>query len=213
MTKTQPPDISQIYLYNQETQNSVEAELWDAITDKNLGDWELEWTPELHKRLKILHGQGIERSHWPQSRLWDWRRKLKAIEGLLANQCFSIVCDGVTQAMMITDLTHRSRIDESKTSHLVYIEYLETAPWNRNSITGETARYTGCGSIMLKAAIELSKQEGFQGRVGLHSLPQANNFYGNKVGMIDLGIDDDYQGLRYFEMTPDIAETFIKEGE
>ena len=213
MSGDQSPDISPIWLFDPATQSSVDAELWDAITDKNLGDWEVEWLPELQNRLRTLHGKGIERSKWPQSRHWDWRRKLRAIEGLLANQCFSIVCNDMTQAMMITDLTHRSKLEPKQAAHLVYVEYLETAPWNRKELAGQDPRLSGCGSIMLRAAVELSKAEGFQGRVGLHSLPQANNFYANQVGMTDLGIDTDYQNLRYFEMTAEQAEAYITKGQ
>ena len=54
--------------------------------------------------------------------------------------------------------------------------------------------------------------EGFKGRIGLHSLPQSNNFYANKVGMTDMGQDEEYQNLRYFEMTPEQAEAFIEKG-
>lgn len=213
MSIAKVPDISPISLYDPTARSAVPAELWDGITDKNLGDWEVEWLPELLNRLRILHGQGVARSKWPQSRLWDWRRKLQAIEGLLANQCFSIVCNDMTQAMMITDLTHRAKLDAKQAAHLVYVEYLETAPWNRKEIMGQEPRLSGCGSIMVRAAIELSKEEGFQGRVGLHSLPQANNFYANQVGMEDLGIDKDYQTLRYFELTPEKAEAYITKGQ
>tara|TARA_B100002003_G_C14128391_1_gene542728 strand:- start:1204 stop:1845 length:642 start_codon:yes stop_codon:yes gene_type:complete len=213
MSQSQSPDISQVFLFDSKTEGSVEAELWDSITEKNLADWEAYWIPELQKRLKILHGHGVSRSLWPQSRLWDWRKKLLSIEGLLANQCFSIVCNDMTQAMMIADLTHRSQIDASSTAHLVYIEYLEAAPWNRKDITGEPALLKGCGSLMLRAAIEYSLIEGFDGRIGLHSLPQANDFYANQIGMTDLGIDANYQNLRYFEFTPEQAKAYIKEGE
>ena len=54
----------------------------------------------------------------------------------------------------------------------------------------------------------------FHGRIGLHSLPQANDFYANTCGMTDLGADRDYNGgLRYFEMTPEQAQAFIAKGE
>lgn len=97
-------------------------------------------------------------------------------------------------------------------AHLVYVEYLETAPWNRKELVDGDSRLSGCGSIMLRAAIELSRAEGFHGRIGLHSLPQANGFYANQVGMTDLGIDKDYQNLRYFEMTEKQAGEYLEKG-
>jgi len=205
-------DITPISLYECASQQPIDAELWDTITDKNLADWEAEWTPELLSLLKTLNRKGVERRLWPQSRHWDWRTKTKAIEKRLDNHCFSIVCAGMTQAMMITELTHRAQLPEQKREHLVYIDFIEAAPWNRREILGKQPRFMGCGSVLMRAAIEYSILEGFKGRIGLHSLPQANSFYANKVGMTDMGRDPDYQNLRYFELTPDQAEVFIKEG-
>lgn len=207
------PTVSPIALTNVESRELVDAELWDAITEKNLADWEAKWTPELLRLLEVLYDNGVERRLWPQSRHWDWRQKTQAIEKRLDQQCFAIVCDGMTQAMMITELTKRARLKGQENDHLVYVDFVEAAPWNRREILGEPPRYSGCGSILIRAAIEYSKREGFKGRIGLHSLPQANDFYANKVGMADMGQDPDYQNLRYFEMTPEQAEAFIKEGD
>ena len=207
------PTISPIALTHVEKRELVDAELWDAITEKNLADWEAKWTPELLRLLEALYDKGVERRLWPQSRHWDWRQKTQTIEKRLDQQCFAIVCDGMTQAMMITELTKRARLKSQENDHLVYVDFVEAAPWNRREILGEPPRYSGCGSILIRAAIEYSKLEGFKGRIGLHSLPQANDFYANKVGMTDMGQDPDYQNLRYFEMTPEQAEAFIKEGD
>ena len=58
----------------------------------------------------------------------------------------------------------------------------------------------------MRATIELSKQEGFKGR--LDSFAAAGNgFYANVCGMTDFGIDaDNKEGLRYFEMSSEQAE-------
>lgn len=213
MTDGQGHEVSPVSLLRLSTKELVYAELWDAITDKNLADWEAEWRPETDKILRSLNNKGIERQLWPQSRHWDWGAKLAAIEGRLSNQSFSIVCEGMTQAMMITDLTKRARIENQKNDHQVYVEYLEAAPWNRKELVGLPPRFAGTGSLLIRAAIEFSKAEGYKGRIGLHSLPQANDFYSNRVGMTDLGPDPAYGNrMRYFEMTPEQAETFIEKG-
>ncbi|MGE6711914.1 hypothetical protein ACQKI2_17570, partial [Hyphomonas sp. NPDC076881] len=106
-----------------------------------------------------------------------------------------------------------TRLPDQKNDHLVYIDFVEAAPWNRREILGELPKFSGAGSILIRAAIEYSKVEGFKGRIGLHSLPQANDFYANRVRMTDLGQDSNYQNLRYFEMTPEQAEAFIREGK
>jgi len=212
MTSDRKPDVTPVGLFDVAGNRMVDAELWDAIAEKNLADWEAEWIPELFKLLQALNRKGVERRFWPQSRHWDWRDKMKAIEGRLANQSFSIVCQDMTQAMMTTDVTKRAQIASQKNDHLVYVDFLEAAPGNRREMTQMPPRFSGAGSILILAAIEQSKMEGFRGRIGLHSLPQANDFYANKVGMTDLGQDAAYQNLRYFEMTPEQAEAFIEKG-
>lgn len=205
-------DISPIYLRNS-AGAAVEAELWDAITEKNLADWEAEWIPELFKLLQQLNRNGIERHLWPQNRHWNWGDKLKAIEGSLGHPTFSVVCQHMTQGLMIANTMKRARITEQSNQHLVYIEYLESAPWNRSELVSSTQpTYSGIGSVLMYAAVEYSKQEEYKGRIGLHSLPQANNFYANTCGMTDLGIDTSHQNLRYFEFTPEQAEAFINRG-
>lgn len=205
--------ISPAFLLDVERNEAVDAELWDSITEKQLTDWEVEWLPELHSAVQRLHHAGVARQHWPQSRHWNWRKKVNVMQGLLATPGFSVMCGGVTQGMMFVDLsTHRCQLPEQTGKHLVYVEFLENAPWNRKELMFDPPRYRGIGSLLMLAAIELSKAEGFKGRLGLHSLPQANDWYANSCGMTDLGIDQSKEGLRYFEMTEVQAEAFIAKG-
>lgn len=201
--------VSPIILFNIAQGGPEEGELWDGITEKQLIDWEGEWVPELFKAIQKLKRAGVARDSWPQSRHWDWRKKTETLQMMLSYPGFSVVCGGVTQGMMIIDnTTKRSRIEKNKP--IIYIEFIESAPWNRKELLYDPPKYRGIGSILIRAAIEFSIQEEFKGRVGLHSLPQANNFYANTCGMTDMGIDTDYQSLRYFEMTSDQAEAFLK---
>lgn len=205
-------DISRIFLTKVSTGESVEGELLDHITEKQLGDWEAEWQPEVTAALRRLNNAGIGRSNWPESRHWDWRQKAEAIQGLLAYPSVSVMCEGVTQGLMIMNtVSHHSRIPEQAGKELVYVEFLENAPWNRKELILQP-RFRGIGSILVGAAIQLSLAEGFKGRVGLHSLPQANSWYANTCGMTDLGIDTEKQNLRYFEMMPAQAESYLLKG-
>jgi GNAT superfamily N-acetyltransferase len=204
---------SPIFLFNVERGVAEPAELWDAITDTQLADWEGEWMPELFKAMQKLRRAGVDLRFWPQSRRWNWRNKADALNGLLGSTGLSVVCQGVTQGMMFVDtVMKRCRIDGQKGKDLVYVEFLENAPWNRKELLFDPPRYRGVGTVLIAAAIELSKSEGFKGRIGLHSLPQANGFYANTCGMTDLGPDARYQDLRYFELTPEQAEAFIRKG-
>ena len=126
----------------------------------------------------------------------------------LSYQFFAIECSGTTQGLMIVNTMKRCRIQSQANKHLVYVEYLESAPWNREA----TPVYKGIGTVMMAAAIQLSIDECNQGRVGLHSLPQADSFYKDRCGMTDLGPDASYPNypLRYFEMTEAQATSFLK---
>ena len=123
--------VSPVFLSNVATGQPEAAELLDAITEQQLADWEGEWLPELFKALQHLKRSGVERKHWPQSRHWDWRRKTEALQGMLANPGFSVVCSGVTQGMMLVDTTSkRCRVESQRGKHLVYVSFVENAPWN-----------------------------------------------------------------------------------
>jgi len=204
--------VSPVFLLDVATGQAVPADLLDGITERQLADWEGEWLPELFNAVQRLHRAGVHRAQWPQSRHWDWRQKATALLGFLAHQGFSVVCDGMTQGMMVVDTTlHRCRIPQQEKKELVYVEFIENAPWNRPELR-DPPRYRGVGSILLRAAIALSQDLEFKGRIGLHSLPQANGFYANHCGMTDLGFDASHQGLRYFEMTPEQADAFVAKG-
>ena len=205
--------ISRVYLLNVTRGEPEEAELWDGIAEQQLADWEGEWVPELFKAVQRLRRAGVERRYWPQSRHWNWRKKTEMFQGMLARPGFSIVCDGMTQGMMLVDTTmHRCRIDSQKDKHLVYVDFVENAPWNRRELFGPP-RYRGVGSLLIRAAVALSDDLEFHGRIGLHSLPQANGFYANTCGMTDLGADPDHEDLRYFEILPEQARaSFAREG-
>ena len=203
-------EVSCIYLLDGATGDVVEAELRDAIEEANLVDWQTQWQPALIAVLRTLHDKGVPMVNWPESWHWDWRRKTAGVQGLLAYRGFSIVAQGITQGLAQIDLTRFAREPSQAGKPLVYLDYLETAPWNRPDL-GHAPRLRGVGTALLSAAAALSQEEGFKGRIGLHSLPQADDFYRVKCGMVDLGPDNACQGLRYFEMTAEQADAFLKE--
>jgi hypothetical protein len=202
--------ISEVYLQRRATGASVRAELRDAIEEQQLLDWLTAWQPAVRSLVLELKARGVPMSAWPQSWHWNWQAKMAEVAGLIAYRGFSVVCDGMTQGLMRLNLITLAREPSQKGKPLVYVEYLEVAPWNRSD-GRTTARYGGVGTALLVAAAALSVEEGFKGRIGLHSLPQADGFYREACGMTDLGPDADYQGLKYFEMTEGQAQAFLGE--
>jgi hypothetical protein len=188
--------ISQVFLRDGATGGLILADLYDSILPKHLDDHEQLWKP-------LITSQATQHGHW------DWRKKMAHYSAQLSYQSFAIECLGKTQGLMIVNTMKRGRIQSQANKHLVYVEYLEAAPWNR----GSTPTHKGIGIVLMAAAIQLSIDEGNQGRIGLHSLPQADSFYRDRCGMTDLGPDASYHPkvpLRYFEMTEAQAMSYMK---
>ena len=207
------PEVSPAWLFSTSRGEAVPAELWDAITVKQLEDWQNQWTAAIADGVFRLVREQIPPNKWPNSLLWNWRHKSQAFTPFISKSGYSVMCDNSTQGMMFVDLAqHRCKIKEQAGKHLVYVDFVETAPWNREDFL-LTPKYHGVGSLLIRAAIERSRAEEFGGRIGLHSLPESEDWYRRKCGMSDLGTDaTNKEYLRYFEMTVEQADAFIKKG-
>lgn len=197
-----------VFLTDKRTGKSVAAELIDTISDADLHSVETDWRPVTNAKIRELMAQGTSPADWPEGWHWQWRDKMTAIRGLLAFHTFALRCEGKLQGLMqLNTARYRGRVSEQAGKDLVYVDYVETAPWNRKAIVAEP-RFGGVGTIMIRAAIEVSRDQEFRGRIGLHSLPSAETFYADICGMTDGGLDGTYEGLRYFEMTSAQADAF-----
>jgi hypothetical protein len=66
------------------------------------------------------------------------------------------------------------------------------------------------GAALITEAIIVGIEVGLGGRVGLHSLPQAEQFYAIKCGMQRIGVDPAYYHLTYFEYTESVAAAWLQ---
>ena len=134
---------------------------------------------------------------------WDWRNKAAAIHA----ERFMLVgleCESEPQGLMAVErLPKRGRFGVP----VVYVDYLETAPWNLRGI-GVGPRFSGVGTVLIADAVRWSNETGLGGRVGLHSLPQAEPFYRN-LGLTEFGPDPTYFDLCYFEFTETDADCWL----
>jgi hypothetical protein len=131
----------------------------------------------------------LEHSHW------DWRSKRASVASG-HHRIVVMECRGEVQGIMAV-------LRDPKASRLgagavLYVDYLEAAPWNLG-LTGPR-RFSGIGAWLIAEAVRMSVDAGHAGRVGLHSLPQAEPFY-QRCGMTHVGLDPNYQELSYFEYT------------
>lgn len=145
----------------------------------------------------------------PEHSHWCWERKVAATSHLLSYPTLAIECDGKPQGLMLLKTDGEfGRLPEHAFQPLVYVVFLAAAPWNLPTIVARP-RFRGIGTMLMRIAIDTSLDLGFKGRLGLHSLPQANSFY-ERHGMICLGSDRLKQDLEYFEMTAAQAASFIR---
>ena len=192
-------------LLNRASGQVVSAEMLNEISRDELIDIHMDWQPARLEALKNLRGQG---KPWPENWHWDWSTKADNLN-FLAYRCFAVECEGRTQGlMMISTIGWRGRVDAQTGKPVLYIEYIESAPWNLAALV-ESPRFSGVGVALMQAAIQVSVDEGFAGRIALHSLPQSQPFY--RRYMHDLGIDPAHaEKLSYFEMTEDQAKEFVE---
>ena len=197
-----------VFLLDPENGRAVEAAL-TPLDAKHLSDWANEWKPYHERQISELRGAGLPA---PEHAHWSWEEKAEAVKDLLSFQGLAIECNGMTQGMVFFDTdTHVCRLPIHRGKNLVYVNFLETAPWNR-TVLSRARRFSGVGSILIGSAIEASLDAGYNGRTGLHSLRQADAFYRDSCGMTDLGPDPDYFDLRYFEMSEAQATAVTTKG-
>ena len=173
---------------------------------------ENEWSPERSRIMQELLASAIPRSQWPQSLHWDWRQKAPGLR-LLECTGFGIVCEQCWQGLMLTrTASYFARLAPDNGKPLVYIDFLEIAPWNWVvPELGRQGRFRAVGSMLFWRAVKQSEEEGFSGRVGLHALPQAEQFYERACGMTPLGNDPSKENLLYLELTSQQAEELLQE--
>ncbi len=196
-----------------ETGSLVEGELDSAVTVDDLLATQREWRPYAIKAATALARQG-SMELIPQHLHWDWTSKAPQLD-LLANSFVGLRIAGSLQGIMKLQLVGdfcRARLPEQKGQSLVYLDYLESAPWNLKPLMdalGQQTRYGGIGSRLVRQAVEVSVDEGFGGRLGLHSLPLTESFYRNVCGMTAVGRDPSKQNLLWCEFTKQQANDFL----
>jgi hypothetical protein len=195
------------------TRQPVAAWLHDEVGALDLLDAEIVWMPERLKAVARMLRAGVAETQLPQHRHWNWWDKAYELK-MLATGGFGIQCDGLWQGlMMTTTVGHLARLPEQLGKPLVYLKYLESAPWNVKAFS-PAPKYGAIGTRLLEAAVRVSIGEGFAGRVGLHALPNpaTEKFY-QRRGLIGLGPDAHMEDLPYYEFAAAASNDFLKEGE
>lgn len=195
-----------------DTKRLVEAELFDEVTVAHFLETQNEWRPVVLAAAKRLAQSSASRQLAPRHFHWDWSSKEGELR-VLAFSFFGITCNEKLQGLMKLDLTGAAaRLPSQKGKPVVYVDYLETAPWNIKALMqalGSGPQYAVVGTRLIEAAVRKSIEEGFKGRVALHSLPGSERFYLEVCGMTKVVRDHAKQSLLWCEFTPEQAEKFL----
>jgi GNAT superfamily N-acetyltransferase len=189
---------------------AIRGEIRHGLGDAAIRDVINAWAAPRRDMADRLLQRGVPKARWPASLDWDWARKRREEVQVPRWRGLSVVAKGMTQGLMLVSAPAFAPKATRFGSRLLYIEYLEVAPWNQSAAGGP--RIKGVGSALVVAALELSRAWGFHGRVGLHSLPQARGFY-DRLGFVNLGPDDSCEGFSYFVMPSGAARTLLAREE
>jgi hypothetical protein len=158
----------------------VPADLVEGLTLEDVERVDAFWTPFLRQALRDALVDGLSPDDLPEHSHWQWERKWRFAAA--GTRFFGIECEGETQAMMSVRADKIGRLPEQSGLPLLYVDYLAAAPWNLPELV-RRPRLRGSGLALLGAAVRLSRQIGYNGRIGLHSLPKAESFYRDKCGI------------------------------
>ncbi len=193
-------------LVDTKTKAFVQADLVLGVTIDEVDEAVALWSPYLREHEK-------ETGHRPQHAHWDWSKKARAISPVSSYAIVGVMIAGEMQALLLWDEDFVTARHPDQLGHpLLYVHFIATAPWNDRDIV-DTPRYIGAGTLLIRTAIERSRDLGYKGRLGLHALSQAEAFYKGKCQMADLGVDTSgaHEGLRCFELTSVLADQFTKQ--
>jgi hypothetical protein len=190
----------------------VDAEIFDEIALAHFIETQAEWRPVVLEAVQALSKNPNQATLIPRHYHWDWTRKETELK-MLAVKFYGISCQGRLQGIMKVETVARScRLPEQQGKPLVYIDYIEAAPWNIRQLMEplrKPQQYRGVGSRLFEAAVLQSMEEDFKGRLGLHSLPGSEGFYVKECGMTPVGRDPHKQNLLWCEFTPEQARRYL----
>ena len=175
------------------TGRRVPATIDDLLNLEALFAAEEQWCLGRIRVLRGLSAKALPREAWPESIHWSWAYKAASLgptrlEALGDARLFGIHCSGEWQGLMLALSEGHFTRTNLLGQPLVYVDFLESAPWNWEiTLIGQAGRYRGVGSQLMELAVRWSLSLEYGGRVALHALEQAEGFYSGHCGMRNLG--------------------------
>lgn len=195
-----------VQLVDSATGSLVGATLRRPVAVADLERVEAAWRPARLAAVEVIEALGRHAEH----RHWNWTAKAPLVaagdhDGLMIEYL------GEPQGVLLYATAPGTMRGGPDTGFpLLYVEFLEVAPWNTRSLA-EQPRLRAVGSNLMYGAVAVSRERGRAGRIGLHALPQAEAFY-ERIGMTRFRGDREHEGLTYFELTAEAAARLVPEG-
>ncbi|MBC7807577.1 MAG: hypothetical protein H7145_15680 [Akkermansiaceae bacterium] len=170
-----PQTRQQVILVDGATRLPFAATLISGAGVAQMQAVDAQWLLYLSQAVTDALARGVPRYDLPEHKHWERERKARAMTA--GSTAFTIEANGEAQAVMIVRTDKTCRLSVHFREPMVYVDYLATAPWNLAGFV-PTSRYSQCGISMINAAIRHSVAIGCKGRIGLHSLQDAEGFTG-----------------------------------
>lgn len=139
----------------------------------------------------ILMAAQLEDHHW------KWLNKSLHYRGD-SYKWFFLVAEKYPQAAC---MIYHPKKSVASTGDVFYVEYIATAPWNRENVLAERV-FKGVGPKLLSHVINYAQEAlGLHPGFSLHSLPKATQFYKERLGMTAFP-QFDKDGMQFFEWVP-----------
>lgn len=188
----------------------VAGQLHDQIRDEHLEFCRKHWGPHIRRlQDKVISGK-LSHDFSPTDYYWDWSWKLGEYARFRSFAEFCITKKNSVEGMMLLGDPVSSRTSLGGQDTALFLEYLAVAPWNREKSL-VSRRFRGVGSLLICLGIRWSRSNGCGGRLALHSVPGALDFY-HALGFRDFGPVSDRtdSDFHYMELDERTATGFLE---
>lgn len=201
---SQKAGSTKIYLVDGATGALVPACIRRGITAADLERIEEKWQSARSQlaEAKLSLGRGVEHRHW------SWTAKAPLLSSGLCGS-LTLECNEEPQGVLLYNRNPTEARSTLVACSALYVEFLEAAPWNARTLAARPL-YRAVGTFLMQAAASISREKGWEGRVGLYALPQAEGFY-QRLGMSRFEPDREHEGLAYYELGTKAASALLSE--
>jgi hypothetical protein len=145
-------------LWDRRNNATVSADVLPAMTPEQLVQTEGRWQ-KFRVRARRRRRVGVP---VPEHNHWNWDEKSHDLK-FTAYRCLGIWYDDEVQGlMMISILAVQGRARAHRAKPVLYIKYIEGAPWNLKAYVGEEARFGGVGVSLIGPPLRLAWKRSFE---------------------------------------------------